>query len=289
MKRRIPRVLLWGIFLFPILACDFTLPGFGAGAPGAAAGTPADTPVASVDIYAVVLVPEGGTLEVRTGPGADNPAAGSLAWDATDLRATGNTKKTGGIRWVELNLPGSGKGWVDRTYLTEYAPPSAFCADPAPVDLLGLVSSVAESRDGIAFASITSLVHNLTVTYIHNGNPKVYTPLELETAFEDGAEVDWGPGPGSGLPVTGTFNDLVQPDLMYVFGSEYSLHCNAVQLGGASYSVEWPAVWKNINYYSVYRPGPAGNEMAWMTWLAGVEYVDGIPYLFSLSRYNWEP
>jgi hypothetical protein len=289
MRKIFPRILPAGMMLFLILACTTAAPGPTA-APGVPAGSvPAGTAIASARIYAVVLIPEGGSLDARTGAGADNPAAGSLAWDAVGLQATGGVKNAGGVGWVELHLPGGGTGWVDRRYLTEYVPPPAFCADSAPAALIGLVKTVAEGRDGIAFAAITSPVHGLTVTYIHNGTPQGYTQTELESVFESREAVDWGLGPGSGLPVEGTFNDLVQPDLVNVFGSEYSLFCNAVQLGGASYAVQWPALWKNINYFSVYKPGPAGNEMSWMTWLAGVEYVDGIPYLFSLSRYNWEP
>ncbi len=238
--------------------------------------------------YAVVLVPEGETIKVHTAAGSGSGVAGSLAWDAVDLHSTGNVQTTGGDTWVELNLPGGGTGWVDRRYLTEYMASADFCLDGRAVSLFETLYEAARTNDGRILTPIVSPVHGLTLTYIHNGNPKLYDPAQAGMVFGSSEIVDWGLGPGSGLPVQGTFEDLVRPDILAVFASAET-HCNAIQLGGASYTVTWPSLWKNVNFYSVYKPGSPGTEMDWITWLAGVEYVDGLPYLFSLSRYNWEP
>ncbi len=296
------------IFLFPILACNIATP-VPAETPGE--GSPADTPViteaampapAATDAatptetgvtvparaYSVVLVAEGGTLSARTAAGDGNPEAGSLVWDAAGLNSTGVTETIGPDMWVELNLPGGGTGWVNRKYLTEYVASAEFCVDPRAVSLFESLYNAASSNDGRILTSIVSPAHGLTVTYIHNGNPIVYDPAQAGMVFGSLEVVDWGLGLGSGLPVQGTFEDLVRPDLLAVFASAET-HCNTIQLGGASYSVSWPSIWKNINFYSVYKPGTPGMEMDWMTWVTGVEYVEGVPYLFSLSRYNWEP
>jgi hypothetical protein len=287
-----------GFFFLPSFALVFaaacgTATAVPASPPGTpAASVPAETttaPVAPVRFYAVVLIPKGSTLKARTGPGADNPMTGSLDWDAVNLGATGNSVTVDSAQWVELQLPEGGTGWVERKFLTEYVPPADFCDNSTPPELIGVLGSAVQGREGIALAAISSPVHGLTVTYVHNGIPKVYSPRELESVFDSREVVDWGLGPGSGMPVEGTFHALVAPDLGSVLDSAYSLDCNAILLGGASYAVQWPPTWKNINFYSVYKPGPEGNEMSWMTWLVGIETVDGVPYLFSLSRYNWEP
>jgi hypothetical protein len=240
-------------------------------------------------IYAVVLIPEGGTLEVRAGAGSGSRGSGSLTWDASGLGSTGRVERAGPETWVELNLPGGGTGWADRKYLTEYVAPADFCEDGRASDLFVRLDVAAEKNDGQRLAKIVSPVHGLTVTYLHGGIPKVYDSEQAETAFSSDEIVDWGLGPGSGLPVRGTFADLVRPDLLTVFGGWFETHCNTIALGGASYTVAWPPLWKNINYYSVYQPGSPDVEMDWMTWLIGIEYAEGEPYLFSLSRYNWEP
>jgi len=251
--------------------------------------TPSETGTqAPLHSYAVVLVPEGGTLDVHTAAGNSSPAADTLAWDAVDLQSTGNFAAVGTDTWVELNLAGGGTGWVNRKYLTEYVASADFCVDGRAVTLFEMLYEATRTNDGRILTSIVSPVHGLTVTYIHNGNTKLYDPEQAGMVFGSMEIADWGLGPGSGLPVQGTFEDLVRPDILAVFGSAET-HCNVIQLGGASYTVVWPTQWKNINFYSVYKPGSPGTELDWMTWLAGVDYVDGLPYLFSLSRYSWEP
>lgn len=216
-------------------------------------------------IYAVVLVPEGETLNAYASPGGSGSAVGSLAWDAVDLHSTGKVASVGADVWVELNLAGGGTGWIPRKNLTEYVPSDAFCADPGPIALFPTVGMAVNASNGPVLAALVSPVQGLSVGYINGGTPRVYTSAEVASIFTSTEAVAWGLGPGSGLPVKGTFNDRVRPDLMKVFGGGYAPYCDAIQLGGASYSVEWPAQWKNFNYYSVFKPGPAGQEMDWMT------------------------
>jgi len=61
------------------------------------------------------------------------------------------------------------------------------------------------------------------------------------------------------------------------------------QTGGASYDTSWPKPYANVNFYSIYKPGPAGNENSWRTLLVGVEYVQNQPYIFSVTQLQWEP
>jgi hypothetical protein len=217
------------------------------------------------------------------------PVAKARRRDATGLASTGNLSSIGSELWVEVEMPGGGTGWVERKNLTEYVTPADFCADNRPLALFSMLASAVENSNGSVLSSLVSPVHGLTVVYIRGGREKVYDPAQAGSVFADSESVDWGLGPGSGLPVTGTFAGLVRPDLAAVLGSSHIQSCNTIQLGGASYAVLWPSQWKNVNFHSLYKPGSPGQELDWMTWLAGVEYVGGEPYLFSLSRFIWEP
>ena len=90
--------------------------------------------------------------------------------------------------------------------------------------------------------------------------------------------------------MTGTFPEVVLPGLQDVF-KNLNTFCNQIKLGGATYGVEWPPEYANLNFYSLHNPGndPSYDGLDWSTWLAGIEYVKGQPYLFALLHYNWEP
>jgi hypothetical protein len=91
---------------------------------------------------------------------------------------------------------------------------------------------------------------------------------------------------------TGSFHGTVLPKLLDVLNAPapgYTLGCNSVNVGGASYNTSWPAIYANVNYYSLHKPGPVGNELSWRTILVGVEYVNGQPYVFGLIQLEWEP
>ena len=102
--------------------------------------------------------------------------------------------------------------------------------------------------------------------------------------------MNWGPTFGNSESVVGTFEEIILPILQDTFKNEI-LTCNEVKLGGATYEVEWPEEYTNLNFYSIHSPGvdPAYDGLDWHTWLASIEYVDGQPYLFSLTNYQWEP
>jgi hypothetical protein len=85
----------------------------------------------------------------------------------------------------------------------------------------------------------------------------------------------------------GAFHDVIVPDLVRLFNQSYTLHCNELKYGGATYEVSWPY---DKDFYSIYFPGTAANgNMDWHTWVAGIEYVGGRPYLYALTQFFWEP
>ena len=241
-------------------------------------------------LYAVIHVPPDDVLNVRSGPGVENTAIGVLQPTQSGLTRTGKTSSVGDDTWVEIQNPGGGTGWVNADFLTEYVAPSAFCGDARVTSLLSNLESAVNTTDGELFRTLVSPAHGVDVVYIRLGTVANYSPEEAAWAFQSTYEVDWGIGYGSGEPVTGTFPNLVLPALQDVFKNE-TLTCNEVKLGGASYVVEWPSEYTNLNFYSIHNPGndPSYGGLDWRTWLAGIEYVDGQPYLFALLNYQWEP
>lgn len=302
MHNKRPLLLVVSALFLTAIACSTRTPAPATSTPPAptpaeatvtASPTPEPTPTASPEPppyqYSVVLVPEGSSLAAYSAPGTASPSVGSIPAGDAGLIPTGRVSTIGPETWVEIVLPGGGTGWVDRFNLTESTGSAEFCGDARMPALFTGFQAALNNNDGRLLTPIVSPVHGLTVEYIHGGTPRVYPAAEAGSVFGRMEIVDWGPGTSSGLPVEGSFAEMVRPDLLTVFGAAYETHCREITLGGASYSPSWPFIWQNINYISVYKPGSSDQELDWMTWVVGIEYVDSAPYLFSLTRYNWEP
>lgn len=256
-----------------------------------AALPPPPTPTALLaGPYAVVNVARKDTLNLRKEPNPRAPILDRLAHDTTSLLATGREQGSGNDRWVELVRPrGNGTGWVNALYLTEYVTPQAFCADQRVSALLDQFTQAMTNRDGKLLSSLIGPYHDLSVMYFRTGNKAGYSRAEAGWLFNSTYPMNWGMHPASGLPVSGSFQDKVLPDLLDVLNNPHQTLCNNPATGGKSYTFEWPPMYRNINFYALYKPGPAGQELAWRTWLVGVEYVQGQPYLFALMHLFWEP
>jgi len=245
----------------------------------------------STNEYAVInVLDEDDMLNIRSGPGVENAVVGTLRSDQSGLIRTGKASSVGEDTWVEIQNPGGGTGWVNADFLTEYVSPSAFCADTRVTSLLQNLKTAANTANGELIRPLVSPLHGVDIVYIRDGMVANYSPEEAGWAFQSTYDVNWGLGAGSGEPVTGTFPEIILPALQDVFKNE-SLTCNEIKLGGATYQVEWPSEYANLNFYSIHNPGsdPSYGGLDWRTWLAGVEYVDGKPYLFALLHYQWEP
>jgi hypothetical protein len=128
------------------------------------------------------------------------------------------------------------------------------------------------------------------VQYHRGGARSIHDAEHARWVFESTYQVNWGPAPGSGLDTIGSFQQIIEPKLEEVLGASFTTGCNQILLGGASYVVTWPPELANIPFDSLYKPGTETyGGLDWQTWLMGVEYVSGKPYVFSLSYYAWEP
>jgi hypothetical protein len=239
--------------------------------------------------YAVVLVPAGDVLNVRRSPGASQPVIATLPSSAAGLQLTGRQQLVDGDRWVEVSLPGGATGWVNAYYLTEQVPAASLCSDPQVTRLLEDFRRALAEQDGALLSALVSPVHGLDLAYFHNGNTANYSPQEAAWVFQSDYRVDWGAHPASGLEVNGTFRDTALPDLLDVLNAQYQTRCDGAGLDGGNYTYLWPERYRNISFLALHKPGPPENELAWRTWVAGVEYLQGRPYLFALVHLFWEP
>ncbi|HEX2996348.1 MAG TPA: hypothetical protein VHP14_16100 [Anaerolineales bacterium] len=164
---------------------------------------------------------------------------------------------------------------------------SGMCTDPQVTALIDSFNSAVLNSDGGLLSSLVSPTRGMDVAFLRDGTVITYDQEHAKFLFETTFEVDWGVMPGSGLAKKGPFHDVVVPELVKTFSQPYSLHCNELKLGGATYEADWPY---EGEYYSVHFPGTEANgNMDWQTWVLGVEKVNNKPYIYALMHFFWEP
>ena len=178
------------------------------------------------------------------------------------------------------------------TVFTPTAPPmpavsANVCTDPQVITLIDSLKRAMLNNDGALLSSLVSPTNGMEVRWVRYGNVVTYTSEQALFIYETTFEANWGDEPGSGMPKKGAFHDVIVPDLLKVFNQAYTLHCNELRYGGASYDVRWPY---DKDFYSIYYAGTEQyGYLDWHTWVAGIEYVDGKPFIYALMQFFWEP
>jgi len=237
--------------------------------------------------YTVVLVPEGGVLPVHTGPGEDTPVVAGLLPHAV-VTATGHLATVDGVTWMGIRADGSENIWVDAAYLTEHVAPGAFCEDRNARDLLTDLGIALAEEDGERLFDLVSPTHGLRVRYLREGEVVHLSSDDARHVFTTGRPLSWGDDPASGEPVAAPFRD-VAPDLRTTVDLSENPVCNYLALGDASYTASLPDGWQGVNQLALHLAPSEAGGLDWATWVIGIEYVEGQPYLFSLARFGWEP
>lgn len=162
----------------------------------------------------------------------------------------------------------------------------AVCTDPQATALIDSLKKSMLTADGALLSSLVS-PNGMEVRYFHNGTAVTYTPYQAQFLFETTYQANWGPHPASGQEKKGSFHDVIVPDLVKIFNTTYTLQCNEIRHGGASYPIAWPYA---KDFYSIYFAGTEVNGyLDWYTWVVGIEYVNGRPYIYALMQFFWEP
>jgi hypothetical protein len=239
--------------------------------------------------YGVIQVAASDVLNVHSAAGTGSSIIGTFAATANNVMRTGPSTSVNNALWVQVFSPGGGTGWVNSAYLTEYVAPASFCADGRVNTLLTNFGNAIKTSNGGSLYSLVSPRHGMAIRLWRNGNVVVFDQAHAQWIFTSTFAHNWGAAPSSGLDTVGSIHAEVVPKWLDVFNGSYTLSCNTPQTGGASYNTSWPAIYANINFYSLYKPGPTGNENSWRTLLVGVEYVQNQPYIFSVTQLEWEP
>ena len=168
-----------------------------------------------------------------------------------------------------------------------YPNPATICGDPQVTAMIDSFKKAILTSDGPLLSTHVSPSRGMDVAFFRDGTVITYKPEHAKFLFETTFEVDWGAEPGSGAMKRGSFHDVVVPELVRIFNQPYTLHCNELKHGGATYELEWPY---QSEFYSIHFPGtPANGNLDWQTWVMGVEYVSGRPYVYALIQFFWEP
>ncbi len=164
----------------------------------------------------------------------------------------------------------------------------SFCSNPAVLKLINAFQTAIIQSDGMTLSKLVSPAHGMDVRIFRNGNVINYDQQHAQFVFVSTFQANWGNHPASGEPVQGSFSNVVLPKLLNVFTQSYSLHCNQLQHGAATYTPSWP--YPGQDFYSAYYAGTASNgNLDWYTWAIGIEFVGGSPYIFALVPFFWEP
>jgi hypothetical protein len=165
--------------------------------------------------------------------------------------------------------------------------PATICGDPQVTAMIDSFKKAILTSDGPLLSSLVSPSRGMDVAYYRGGTVITYQQEHAKFLFETTFEVDWGTEPGSGALKRGSFHDVVLPELVRVFNQPYTLHCNELKHGGATYEPVWEY---QSEFYSIHFPGtPENGNMDWHTWAMGIEYVSGKPYVYALIQFFWEP
>ncbi len=168
-----------------------------------------------------------------------------------------------------------------------------FCNDPQVLAAVEGFMNAMRSQNGEELAYWVHPEKGLVIRHDW-WNPEVaFSQIETASLFSNPQQYNWGIQDGSGLPISGTFQEIVLPGLLDVFNREYTRQCNTLEYGLATGNTtgkpQIPTEFTGEGYFALYRPAPAGVEMDWRTWAVGVEYgADGLPYISYLVQYRWE-
>lgn len=181
-------------------------------------------------------------------------------------------------------IPTSAFGTPTATPLPSFA--QAVCTDPAVAVLLDSLKAAMLNADGVLLGSLVS-PNGMEVRYFRGGTFVTYSSYQAGFLFETTYQANWGADPASGIEKIGSFHDVIVPAMVRAFNQPYTLHCNEIRHGGATYEVKWPY---SKDFYSIHFAGTQANGfLDWHTWVVGVEYSDNKPYVYALMQFFWEP
>ena len=246
------------------------------------------TPVATISGYRVAFVAADDTLNVRRQPNADAPIVARLPANATGVQVIGEAQSVrGGSIWLPVATT-DGDGWVNSRFLTEDVSREVFCGDPAVTALLDQLYTAVAEEDGRLLEELVHPERGLRLR-LNWWNPEVLIAgNDVRQLFRADKRQEWGTEDGSGLPIRGSFNEVVLPRLERDLLPATDRRCDEGVFGPTAGLTNLPEGYEAVRFYSLHRPAPAEQELDWGTWLVGIERWEGRYYVSYLVHYRWE-
>jgi hypothetical protein len=243
----------------------------------ASAPTPTGTSVPA--LYRVAYVLSDDVLNIRSGAGVQNPKVGELAPHAGDVRITGGGRMVAPSLWVPISSAG-GSGWVNSRFLTGQVSQQAFCQDTRVEAILDAIGQAIENKDGDILAGLIHPARSLRLRHSWSGQEVNLTAEEAAGFFTASESYDWGGG------VRGPIRTVIVPLLEKDFVAASDSACGEL-IGGGAGALRLPFEYQTVSSHTRYRPAPEGGPTSdWGSWVIGVEYWEGMPYLGFLVHYG---
>jgi hypothetical protein len=212
-------------------------------------------------------------LNVRAEPNAKSKKVYSFGPTVTTVRSTGRLQTEGGTKWLEVSFEG-GTGWVNRAFLLELRPGGG-CNDSNLTAVIRQFMRAVANTDSATLQEIVSPVRGLLVRQRTDGPVVRFGPDEAGGVFTSSASKDWGGGDFN----TGPFKKVILPSLRDdVAGKGAQEKC----VGADRHELGWPDDFAGFTLVSFTQPHPASGPPH--TTVAGLEYVDGKPYVAALVQ-----
>lgn len=237
--------------------------------------------------YEVAFVASNDILNVRSGPGADNPSVAALDPRAGGIAITGDGVTVAGSLWVPVS-DGQVSGWVNSRFLTADLAGEAFCADPEARAVVQALQTAVGNEDGRALAALVHPQRGLRLR-LSWWNPEILVSQDqVANLFASQTVYDWGIADGSGLPISGTFAEVLYPLLERDLLQAGTATCNTIEAGPTAGLVQLPDAYANVNHFSTFRQGEVEGGFDWGSWAIGIERWQGRYYLSYLVHYGYE-
>jgi hypothetical protein len=238
-------------------------------------------------VYAVVGILEGEVLALRNPAGITGSIVEELAYDARGITATGNVANLGSSIWMEIQTPDGSRGWVNSLNMTEDVSHEQFCQDARALLVLDHSLHSIQNRDGELLSQIVNPRRGLIIRHDW-WNPEVIVPADsVSGIFDNLNELEWGLLSGGEFKIKGSFKDVILPLLEDAILDSPVPVCGELPSGTTSRPALWPTEYTSFNYYAIHRPASeGGNDFDWRTWAFGFEYIDGQPFLTSITHFH---
>lgn len=258
-------------------------------APAASAGPTSSADDTSADkpaLYTVYGVAADDVLNVRAEPDAASKKVYSYTPEVKGIRGTGRQLEKANTPWTEVAFEG-GTGWVNRAYLLEM-PAGGGCNDPNLAAAIRAFMSAVTTSDGTALKAAVSPLRGLQISESQSSPAVRIGVAQVENLFTSSTSQKWGTARDGTTPIVGPFKTIALPSLRRsILAKGAKEKCGQLLVGGSSPSYSWPAQYAKMTMVSFYDASEADRSQ-WASWVAGMEYVNGKPYVAALVGYSAE-